>query len=294
MVKIGNLFMYLGFAIVAKKTYDIGYPLYGHFYRQRHNLRERYGEDTWAVVTGASDGIGRAICKELAHEGFNIVLIARNESKMKSLEMELKDISNNIKTQVITTSFESTDPEFFSSICGKFEDKDVAVLVNNVGQRIKRDFIENDPKEIAQVIKVDAFPTVFFTRFIAPKMLQREKRSAIINLSSYAGVRSQSGQAVYSASKAFDIYFSDSIVQELNDQIDVLTVKPFSVRTKMNRKLGYFSVEAEECAQSIFNELGFQTATYGHWKHSLKALLYDAIPDTIYHKMTRGLYCKYD
>jgi len=293
-VKIGNLFMLLGVAVAAKKTFDISYPLYGQFYRQRFNLRERYGEDTWAVVTGASDGIGRAICKELAHEGFNIILIARNENKIKSLEMELKDISSGIKTQVISTSLESTDPEFFNSICKKFDDKDVAVLVNNVGQRIKGDLVDNDPKEIAHVMTVDAFPTVFFTRFIAPKMLQRERRSAIVNLSSYSGARSQSGQAVYSASKAFDSYFSDSIAHELNDQIDVLTVKPFSVRSKMNRKQGFFSVEAGECAESIFNELGYETATYGHWKHSLKAILYDAVPDSIYHKITRGSYNKYD
>ena len=57
------------------------YGIYKHLLRPRHNLKTRYGGE-WALVTGASDGIGEAYCYELAKQGFNIVLVSRTESKL--------------------------------------------------------------------------------------------------------------------------------------------------------------------------------------------------------------------
>lgn len=56
----------------------------------KFNMRERYGADSWAVVTGASDGIGKAFCYELAKEGFNVALISRTESKMDAICKDLQ------------------------------------------------------------------------------------------------------------------------------------------------------------------------------------------------------------
>ena len=69
------------------------YFLYRHAIRQRYNLYQRYGGavgDTWAVVTGGSDGIGLEFCNELAKEGFNICIIARNEEKIKQKLIEIQ------------------------------------------------------------------------------------------------------------------------------------------------------------------------------------------------------------
>lgn len=72
---------WLGVAQVSWWTYRVAYLLYSHFYGVQVST-ERYGKDSWAVVTGGSDGIGLACCKHLASRGFNIVLIARNIDKM--------------------------------------------------------------------------------------------------------------------------------------------------------------------------------------------------------------------
>lgn len=56
--------------------------IYRHFLRPRRNLAARYGANSWALVTGASDGIGEALCHELAKAGFNIILLARTELKL--------------------------------------------------------------------------------------------------------------------------------------------------------------------------------------------------------------------
>ena len=74
---------------LLKKLWVPTYGFYKHFIRPRRNLNKRYG-GKWAVVTGGSDGIGEALCYELASEGFNIVIISRTETKMLSIATRLK------------------------------------------------------------------------------------------------------------------------------------------------------------------------------------------------------------
>jgi 17beta-estradiol 17-dehydrogenase / very-long-chain 3-oxoacyl-CoA reductase len=72
-----------------------------HILRRRHNLIERYGKGSWAVVTGASDGIGAAYCKILAKDGFNIALVSRTMSKLQTVEKECLKINPSIKTRIV-------------------------------------------------------------------------------------------------------------------------------------------------------------------------------------------------
>jgi 17beta-estradiol 17-dehydrogenase / very-long-chain 3-oxoacyl-CoA reductase len=77
--------------------------IYRHFVRKPYNLLVRYGKDfnTWALITGASDGIGAEYCRRLAHQGFNIVLVSRTLSKLKSVESEVQKINPRIKTKIV-------------------------------------------------------------------------------------------------------------------------------------------------------------------------------------------------
>lgn len=77
-----------------------------HLHEQKtQNLLEKYGKDSWVVVTGASDGLGAEYCRQFARMGFNIALVSRTESKLKNVEAELKVINPSVKTKIVIADF---------------------------------------------------------------------------------------------------------------------------------------------------------------------------------------------
>lgn len=68
------------------------------------NLLSRYGKG-WALITGASDGIGEGFCYELARDGFNICLVSRTKSKLERVESNIKSINPNIQTKIVIAEF---------------------------------------------------------------------------------------------------------------------------------------------------------------------------------------------
>ena len=77
-----------------------------YFVIPRKNLAERYGKGSWAVITGASDGLGKQYALELASEGFNIVLMGRNEEKTEAAAKDVRDASG-VQTKVLIFDFAS-------------------------------------------------------------------------------------------------------------------------------------------------------------------------------------------
>ncbi len=149
---IGGVFLYFFYmtAVIVGTTQLISF-LYGlylfvnkHIFRKRHDLLQRYaGGQTgqaWAVVTGASDGIGAAFCEELARIGFNIALVSRTLSKLETVEKLCKLANPKIKTRIVQADFSNTNrPKekdvlgFYEDLKKKLEDLDIAILVNNAG-----------------------------------------------------------------------------------------------------------------------------------------------------------------
>ena len=76
------------------------------------DLLNTYGQNSWAVVTGASDGIGRGFCEELARIGFNIVLISRTKTKLDTVAKSLTEINPSIKTKIIIYDFSINNKTF--------------------------------------------------------------------------------------------------------------------------------------------------------------------------------------
>ena len=79
--------------------------VYKIFIRRRLDLKLRYGKNTWAFVTGATDGIGKGFAEALAREGFNIILVSRTQEKLQKFESELKQINKEIMTHIIVYDF---------------------------------------------------------------------------------------------------------------------------------------------------------------------------------------------
>ena len=73
--------------------------------RPKKNFIKRYGEGSWVLVTGASDGIGKEFCLEFARQGFNIVIVGRNIEKCQQVKEEIFLQNSNIKTKIIIVDF---------------------------------------------------------------------------------------------------------------------------------------------------------------------------------------------
>ena len=115
----------------------------------------------WAVVTGASDGIGRAFCIELSRKGYNVVLLSRNKNKLDAVAQACRN--NGVKTLVIPVDF-STPPIYVDRISSEIVDLEVDVLVNNVGMVYPEFdcFLKTDPAFDEAILNVNIQVVHFF------------------------------------------------------------------------------------------------------------------------------------
>ena len=265
--------------------------IYAHFIREPYNLKSRYGEKSWAIVTGGSDGIGKGFANQLAKQGFNIYLVSRTEEKLKLFSEEL---TNNHKVEVKYRAKDFTkshEAEFFDDIFEDTKDLDVSILVNNVGMAFKKQFPEADIRDIKDTIAVNTFPQALMTREYLERMRKRDKKSAIINLSSFYGSKPIAPSPLYSATKAFNDFLSRSLSYEFNEKVDIISLRPCFVSSAMNnfKPVGGFTISPDECAEETLKKLGYDSWTFGHWKHSLVANLALLVPDSIFqNKMIEG------
>ena len=116
-----------------------------YFLRTKMDHLKRYGgKGTWALVTGASDGIGLEFCRQLAKDGFNIVLVSRNKSKLEACVA--KEFANlDVKTRIVVADFAgATNMQFYENIMKQVTDIDIGLWVLNAGILIAEDFAEHD------------------------------------------------------------------------------------------------------------------------------------------------------
>lgn len=121
--------------MISRKALWLLRFVYQNFLRRRVNLVRKYGSNSWVVVTGASDGIGKQIALKLGHMGFNIVLIARNKEKLQKVQEELMCVRGGLKSEIVVCDFKDCwdDAKFFDRIMERVSSLDISMLVNNVG-----------------------------------------------------------------------------------------------------------------------------------------------------------------
>jgi len=228
----------LGLLVLAKIAYFFGSLVWRRLLRPATDLR-KYGAKSggWAVVTGASDGIGKGYCIELARRGFNVMLISRTKAKLDEVAKEL-EAKYKVETAVVAADLSSTDPKIYQDIAASIAKiGKVGVLVNNVG--LSYDWPTkylNLPKETEEaLIQMNINTMHELTRIVLPQMVQNRK-GAIINLSSFTGCIPTPLLSVYSAAKAYVNYFSVALAHEYKkDGIAVQSVTPGFVVSNMSK-----------------------------------------------------------
>jgi len=238
------------------------------------NLRQ-YGN--WALVTGATDGIGKQYARSFAKRGLNVILVSRTLSKLEDVAKEIAE-TFNVQTQVIAVDFTS-GPEIYTQIKQQIVGKDIGILINNVGMfHPAPDFFLDIPdreKVIQDIIRCNITSVPMMCSLILPQMVQR-KRGLIVNISSLSSVFPGPTLTIYSASKAFVSKFSNDLAAEYESQgIDIQVLVTGEVATNMNRQEGgTFSVpEASQYVESTFAYVGHTRYTTGFLPHSVLAII---------------------
>lgn len=174
---------------------------------------QRDHEPPWALVTGASAGIGAEFCRQLAARGYHLALVARREDRLKELAAELEE-AHDTRCLVITSDLAS--PSAPADICRQLEQADVGIefLVNNAGYGVPGKLTSVPWETHADFMRVMVDSVCELSWRLFPSMQQRS-RGFIINVASVAGlVPSAAGHTLYGASKAFLVRFSEALNAE--------------------------------------------------------------------------------
>lgn len=189
-----------------------------------------------ALITGASSGIGLALAKLLAKNGYDLVLVSQNETNLKKAETEIRSSAKGIKTYPISIdlSQESSAEELYR-IVTELSVK-VDILVNNAGIQVYGNFHEVRLKDIERLMYLNINALVKLTGLFLPDMLARGA-GKILNLASTASFQPCPLNAVYCASKGFVLYFSEGIAEELDGTgVTVTALCPGATHTNFARR----------------------------------------------------------
>ncbi|KAI0812371.1 3-ketoacyl-CoA reductase [Irpex lacteus] len=197
------------------------------------------GKGAWAVVTGASEGIGREYALQLAKKGFNVLVAARNKTALDALVKEIEAQGAGVKAKAVQFDFSKVhEPAKWAAFRTELEHLDVGVLVNNVGKShaFPTDFVDTTEEEVDNILTINIDATLKVTRAVLPGMVQR-KRGLVLILTSFAGNSSVSPMlAPYAASKVFLSSFSAALGPELKSKgVDVEAVNTYFVVSSMSK-----------------------------------------------------------
>ena len=263
------------------------------------NLIERYGKDSYVVITGASRGQGQFLAHEFAKRKFNLILIG---------SIRTNDTANIIRETykvnviVIIKDFsQSLDNNWFLEIEEVFKNNDISLLVNNVGNRSASNpsHLQADDKIRSSLI-TGTYPQIRLTNLALKYMIERLKNKPeykcgiIFNtaqcihptflLSQYyqTGEISVPYLSVYEATNAFGYYHANSLIKEYKEyNIDMLNIMPGAVITENTEYLKDipFAIDAKIFAKNIVRLLGnWHGATCAYWGHDISSLLIGLAP----------------
>ncbi len=238
-----------------------------------------------AVVTGAASGMGRALCRELAHEGVRLGLLDRNAEGLASLEEELRKQGASCRSAVADVSDRQGVRSAIRALVAELGPVDVLVACAGITGATLVDDLAVEQTEA--ILRVNVMGVVYSLEAVLPDMLARQS-GHIVALSSLAGCRGMPFSAAYSASKAALMTYLESLRPSLRRRgIVVTTVLPGFVRTPLmiNAPIQppMAMMEPEVAAQHILRAIRRRSRVYAFpWSTSLLLRLLRWLPPWLY------------
>lgn len=242
-----------------------------HFAPQSRPLRERYGD--WALVTGASAGIGEAFARALAREGIHVVLSARRQERLEALGEELERL-HGVQTRSVPVDLASADGP--DRLAEAVADLTIGLLINNAGFGYAGRFDKQETERLREMVALNCLAPIVLTSRILPGMRAR-RRGAVIFTGSVSGRQPLPLHAVYSATKGFEMLLGEALFVEMRSEgVDVLVLEPGSTSTEFQEMAGEVQHPGEspdEVVAVALAALGGQPTVVSGWWNWLRATL---------------------
>ena len=194
-------------------------------------MTRRRIEDSRAIVTGASSGIGRAIAVELARHGADLVISARRRERLEQVAAEIA--GSGRRAEIVAGDL--TDAHVRQAVLARAEQEfgGLDILVNSAGVAALGPFEDANPDRLRQIFELDFFSLVELTRAALP-VLRRGRKPIVVNIGSILGRVAVPHLSEYSAAKFAVRGFTDALRAELHGSgVDVLLVSPATVETEI-------------------------------------------------------------
>ncbi|MED6119337.1 Very-long-chain 3-oxoacyl-CoA reductase-like protein [Stylosanthes scabra] len=278
-----------GFLVTLKYLISLSKWIFATFLRSEIDLIRTYG--SWAMVTGATDGIGKAMAHRLAHRGLNIILVSRSSQRLETVAAELQAQHPHIVVKAIQMDFSGDTAEGLRRIAAATQELDVGILINNVGITYPGAmfFDKVEEKVWRKIVRVNVEGTTRVTRAVVVGMMER-RRGAIVNIGSGASVviPSHPLYSIYAASKAYVDQLSRSLYVEYKQYgIHVQCQVPLYVATKMVSKVACIEKDSlfvptpEAYAKAAIREIGHGPRCTPYWAHSIQWFFASLTPDPL-------------
>lgn len=196
-------------------------------------LVRRYGE--WALVTGSSSGIGEELARQIAADGMNVVLSARQGERLAQLASDLEK-TFGIATRIVVADL--AEPAGSASLLEAVADLEIGLLVNNAGVGGQGRFDLQDGEALRRMVVLNCEAPLVLTHALIKKMCERG-RGAVLFVGSASGYQGLPLHAVYSATKAFDRILGEALWGELRAaNVDVTVLDPGTTQTEFHARAG--------------------------------------------------------
>ncbi len=239
------------------------------------NFVERFGP--WALITGASSGIGEQFAQRLAGAGMNLVLVARREDRLRKLAEDLQN-KHSVGTRVV--SVDLTREDFLPLVEQATSDLPIGLLVNNAGFANTGKFLDNDLAAELALLHVNNRAPLILAHHFGRSMRQRG-RGGMIFVSSAVAFAGVPLWATYAASKAQELIFVEGLAEEIRrDGISVLVVCPGPVQTEFwsSGAKPLFLMRPGAIVDIALKKLGRKTTVVAGWTNALAAFSTRLLP----------------
>ncbi|HWP67064.1 MAG TPA: SDR family NAD(P)-dependent oxidoreductase [Candidatus Limnocylindria bacterium] len=231
-------------------------------------IQQRYG--SWALVTGASSGIGAEFARALARHGVSVVLAARRRDRLAALAGEIAEV-HGVATRVVEVDLGT--PGGAEQLADAVADLDIGLLVNNAGYGYAGRFDRQETDRLRAMVTLNCVtPAVLTSRLIGG--MRMRGRGAVIIVGSIAGRQPLPLNGVYAATKAFDLHFGEALWAEMQGTgIDVLVVEPGPTATEFQEAAGETPHAGEPPGNVVriaLESLGRQPSVISGWANYLR------------------------
>ncbi|RYU93378.1 SDR family NAD(P)-dependent oxidoreductase [Emticicia agri] len=225
--------------------------------KEKNRMKEKYG--SWAVVTGASSGIGYELALRLAEAGINLLINARNELKLEEIR---QDFQRRFAVQVLSVPGDVSSEDTINTIIESSKNLEVGLLIVSAGFGTSGEFINNSIEAEKSMLRVNCEALLILTHHFS-KVFVQHKRGGIILMSSMVAFQGVPHAANYAATKAYVQSLAEALAIELKPLgVDILAAAPGPVKSgfgqRADMKMG-FSLTPEQIGAPILKALGRKT-----------------------------------